>query len=96
MEDKDKKKLKCFNCNKYAGHISKDCPNKKWDADSAVKETGMFVGYSPAAKSEFCASSDGTEKWLADTGATTHISMSDHHMTNAEDVSIKVIAGDGN
>ena len=114
-KDKDnKKKLKCFNCNKYAGHISKDCPDKKRDADSAVKETGMFVGccveindsndsneqhyvgYSPAAKSEFCASSDGTEKWLADTGATTHISMSDRHMTNAEDVSIKVIVGDGN
>ena len=49
----------------------------------------------PVSKSEFCAKSDGSEKWLADTGATTHISMSDTGMTNVTSVNVKVIVGDG-
>jgi hypothetical protein len=103
-------RIKCFNCNKYAGHISKDCPEKKF-RDDDVKETGMFVGVCveiepkteqhyfgflpPTSKSEFCATSDGSERWLADTGATTHISMSDAGMTNVTSVNVKVIVGDG-
>jgi hypothetical protein len=44
------KKLKCFNCNKYAGHVAKDCPEEKKEKkkknkeDDKEKETQMFVG----------------------------------------------------
>ena len=44
---------------------------------------------------QYCASSNGMERWLADTGATTHITMSDEYMTNVENVNISVIVGDG-
>ena len=46
-------------------------------------------------KQEFYASSKGKERWLADTGATTHITMNDHNMTNVENVNVTVIVGDG-
>ena len=37
--------VKCFNCNKHAGHIAEDCPEpKKERSKSSTKETGMFVG----------------------------------------------------
>ena len=39
------KGIKCYNCNKYAGHITKDCLEPKEEQnDDAKKETGMFVG----------------------------------------------------
>jgi len=44
---------------------------------------------------QYCASSNGTERWLADTGATTHITMTDEYMTNVENVNVSVIVGDG-
>jgi hypothetical protein len=44
---------------------------------------------------EFCASSEGKERWLADTGATTHITMNDKYMTDIETVKVTVIVGDG-
>ena len=119
-EDGEEKGMKCFNCNKYAGHIAKDCPEKKKEkGGEEKKETGMFVGmcefietneevfeqtyrkdYDPmttndAEPSEFCASSDGTELWLADTGATSHITTNDRLMFNVENVSVRVIVGDG-
>ena len=37
------KHIKCYNCNKFAGHLSKDCPEKRKDKDKAP-EHGMFVG----------------------------------------------------
>jgi hypothetical protein len=45
--DKDGKEkgMKCFNRNKYAGHMAKDCPEKKeTQSGEEKKETGMFVG----------------------------------------------------
>ena len=108
---KDKKTgIKCFNCNKFAGHYAKDCPEKKKTKTSdEKKETGMFVGMCvqenelPRGESDItgvdkeilCAVSVGEEKWLADTGASSHITMSDRGMTNTENVSIRVIVGDG-
>ena len=44
--DKDGKEkgMKCFNCNKYAGHMAKDCPEKKKQkGGEETKETGTFV-----------------------------------------------------
>jgi hypothetical protein len=38
------KGVKCFNCNKHAGHIARDCPEPKKDKITSTKETGMFVG----------------------------------------------------
>jgi hypothetical protein len=35
------------------------------------------------------------ERWLADTGATMHITMTDENMTNVENVNVLVIVGDG-
>ena len=35
------KGVKCFNCNKYAGHIAKDCPEEKKTKEK--KETGMLT-----------------------------------------------------
>ena len=37
------KGVKCFNCNKHARHITKDCPEPKQEC-TTTKETGMFVG----------------------------------------------------
>jgi hypothetical protein len=50
---------------------------------------------------EFCASAVAPrsialqENWLADTGATAHITMSDVGMTNVRPVSVTVVVGDG-
>ena len=108
---KDKKAgIKCFNCNKFAGHYAKDCPEKKkTKASDEKKETGMFVGMCVQESEQprcdtvtmdvdeatLCAVNVGGEKWLADTGASSHITMSDRGMTNTENVSIRVIVGDG-
>jgi hypothetical protein len=35
---------KCFNCNKQAGHIVKDCADLKKNSKSSTRETGIFVG----------------------------------------------------
>ena len=176
------KHIKCYNCNKFAGHLSKDCPEKRKDKDKAP-EHGMFVGmctvvyeqhnygsvsigpaYGNTAElrnesvelrsnkparshiygtekkghvtprghssnigklpprknfvgmclvdEQYCgnirpASATVTfeqclvtgnvndEQWLADTGATTHITTSDAGMTNVENVNVKVLVGDG-
>ena len=109
---KEKKSgIKCFNCNKYAGHYAKDCPeSKKKKATDEKKETGMFVGMcvqdttlltndtatTDMSQVTLCTISVGDEKWLADTGASSHITMSDRGMTNTENVNIRVIVGDGN
>ena len=50
---------------------------------------------------EFCASAVAPrsialqENWLADTGSTAHITMSDVGMTNVRPVSVTVVVGDG-
>ena len=46
-------------------------------------------------KDQYCTSSNGMEHWLADTGATTHITMTDEYMTNVGNVNVSVIVGDG-
>ena len=108
---KDKKTgIKCFNCNKFAGHYAKDCPEKKKTKVSDKKiETRMFVGKCvqenklPQGESDttgmdkvtLCAVNVGEEKWLADTGASSHITMSNRGLTNTENVSICVIVGNG-
>jgi hypothetical protein len=40
------KGIKCFNCNRYAGHIARDCPEPKREVKMKNKsnESGMFVG----------------------------------------------------
>ena len=176
------KNIKCYNCNKFAGHLSKDCPEKRKDKGKAP-EHGMFVGMctvvheqnvygnvnmgptyaladdllntkskvaqrdqdksglrekdttifpsghhgkagrAPLRKNFVAMTStaeddehyyegiqtgptpvtdqchvtgvDGTERWLADTGATTHITTNDTGMTNVENVNVKVLVGDG-
>ena len=137
------KGVKCFNCNKHAGHIAKDCPEPKRER-TTTKETGMFVGMCTIDyedieanekkqdmndkynenddkewtfvgiceeiiddcdvkfnNKEFCASAVAPrsialqENWLADTGATAHITMSDVGMTNVRPVSVTVVVGDG-
>ena len=115
------KGLKCFNCNKYAGHISKDCPEPRRENTTTKNresnETGMFVGTCEeihrvgltstdidseisgnVENNEFCGASSDTkqENWLADTGATSHITMSDTEMTDVETVDIVVVVGNGN
>ena len=108
---KDKKAgIKCFNCNKFAGHYAKDCPEKKkTKASDKKKETGMFVGMCVQESEQpwcdtvtmdvdeatLCAVNVGGEKWLADTGALSHITMFDRGMTNTKNISIHVIVGDG-
>jgi hypothetical protein len=134
------KGVKCFNCNKHAGHIARDCPEPKKDKnESSTKETGMFVGccmfinedevnenekevteteineYKNNKESEnefmfvgicekivtektlpkICTSAASHENWLADTGATAHITMQDVAMVNVQPVSIGVVVGDG-
>ena len=115
------KGLKCFNCNKFAGHLSKDCPEPRCETTSTKSKesnkTGMFVGVCKETHCtgissndfnndnsgkfenlQFCGASSTTnsEHWLADTGATSHITMSDTHMTNVEEVDITVMVGNGN
>lgn len=111
---KDKKTgVKCFNCNKFAGHYAKDCPElKKTKTSDDKKETGMFVGMctqkhechdcnlkskteTSEGTTQIYSVSAGSEMWLADTGATSHVTMNDHGMTNVENVSILVVVGDG-
>ena len=41
------------------------------------------------------ATSTDMEHWSADTGATTHMTVQDKFMSNIEQVSVKVIVGDG-
>ena len=36
-----------------------------------------------------------SKMWLADTGATRHVTMNDHGMTNVKNVHILVVVGDG-
>ena len=40
------KGVKCFNCNRYAGHIARDCPEPKreFKKKSKPNKSGMFVG----------------------------------------------------
>ena len=41
------KGIKCFNCNRYAGHIARDCPKPRRiprHPKAKTAETGMFVG----------------------------------------------------
>ena len=157
------KGVKCFNCNKYAGHIAKDCPEEKKTKEK--KETGMFVGIVETieihdeksdtdddfeiinlttnnktffdyeyvedtkvyitceeteyafigvtieiedeeinqahhasiknSESKICASIEENERWLADTGATSHITMCNKYMTNVKAVNVRVVVGDG-
>ena len=114
------KGLKCFNCNKFAGHLSKDCLEPRRDNTNTKpkesNETGMFVGVCEETHrvglssddfnsnnsekfeiSQFCGASSTTinENWLADTGATSHITMSDTNMTDVEVVDITVVVGNG-
>jgi hypothetical protein len=44
---------------------------------------------------EFCGLSEDAETWLADTGATSHITMCDKFMNNVQNVNVKVVVGDG-
>ena len=44
---------------------------------------------------EYCVSCGGEEQWLANTGATSHITSSELGMTNVEKFKVRVIAGDG-
>ena len=60
----------------------------------------LSVCFVPTMKDEwyedqYCVSSNGTERWLVDTGATTHITMTDEYMTNVENVKVSVIVGYG-
>ena len=117
--EKTGKGIKCFNCNKFAGHIAKDCPDEKKKKTADKKETSFFVGCAVEAEEEeeeihrfgfisdnnnnnnnnnnfeYCASCGGEERWLADTGATSHITSSELGMTNVEKVKVRVIVGDG-
>ena len=36
--------IKCFNCNKFAGHYARDCPEQTKGTQNAGAESGMFVG----------------------------------------------------
>jgi hypothetical protein len=56
---------------------------------------GIQTGPTPVTDQCHVTSVDGTERWLADTGATTHITTNDTGMTNVENVSVKVLVGDG-
>jgi hypothetical protein len=41
----EKNEIKCYNCNKYVGHIARDCPEpKRPPRGEKKKETGMYVG----------------------------------------------------
>ena len=59
-DEGNKKGLKCFNCNKYAGHIAKDCPEprkertNKRETTNAATENGMFVGTCSNKFAGFC------------------------------------------
>ena len=66
-----KKGIKCYNCNKYAGHIAKDCPKPKKQRpfnrsapQERPAENGMFVGthevedYEMVEYTGFCINSD--------------------------------------
>ena len=125
--------VKCFNCNKFAGHYARDCPESKRNKNENTKtETGMFIGMmieeliddddedtdeevnkiyeqitlanetnnDDTNKNEnrnFSILFDGSiEKWLGDTGATSHVTYSDAYMTNVTHVKTKVTVGDGN
>ena len=44
---------------------------------------------------QICAVSTGSKMWLADTRATSHITMNDHRMTNVKNVNILMVVGDG-
>ena len=44
---------------------------------------------------EVCAVTDDYDIWLADSGASSHITMDDRGMTNIENVHVLVIVGDG-
>ena len=44
---------------------------------------------------KICASSDENECWLADTGATSHITMCNKYMTNVKAVNVRFVVGDG-
>ena len=48
------KNVKCFNCNRYAGHIARDCPEpkrqpKQQQQQHKSNESGMFVGMADKA-----------------------------------------------
>ena len=47
------------------------------------------------SESKICASIEENERWLADTGATSHITMCNKYMTNVKAVNVRVVVGDG-
>ena len=46
------------------------------------------------SEGKICASSDENERWLADTGAISHITMCNKHMTNVKAVNLRIVSGD--
>ena len=44
---------------------------------------------------KFCDMHTESEMWLADTGATSHITTCNKFMTYVQEVNVKVIVGDG-
>ena len=47
------------------------------------------------SESKIRISSDKNECWLADTGATSHITMCSKYMTNVKEVNVHIVVGNG-
>ena len=94
----DKNKHKGSEEKKEIGMFVRICEEIRMSKDT-LYETHLF-GFVPETnedvkQEEFCALSDGVELWLADTGATCHITTSDRFMNNVKSVSVHVIVGNG-
>ena len=89
------KKGVCFECGKD-GHYAKDCPEKMKDDKKTAGQTGMFVGILLCQMiGHEKKSQDETEKFLMDTGATTHCVSDKLMLVNLEACNETVTIGDG-
>ena len=87
----------CYKCKSF-GHIKKNCPlwQKSKKCGETVQKAESEFGIL-AAETALFSSTVSCEKWLIDSGATSHMCCNDAHFTDLQPLkhTVKVSIGDG-